>query len=70
MQILVGITGGIAAYKAVNLVRLLTEAGHQVKVLPTANALRFIGAATLEAISHNTVDSDLYSEVDQVKHIK
>lgn len=70
MQILVGITGGIAAYKAVNLVRLLTEAGHQVKVLPTANALRFIGSATLEAISHNAVDSDLYSEVDQVKHIK
>ena len=70
MQILVGITGGIAAYKAVSLVRLLTEAGHQVKALPTANALRFIGAATLEAISHNTVDSDLYSEVDQVKHIK
>lgn len=70
MRILVGITGGIAAYKSVSLVRLLTEAGHDVQVLPTTNALRFVGAATLEAISHNAIDPDLYSQVDQVKHIK
>ena len=69
MRIVVGITGGIAAYKAVTLIRLLTEAGHEVKVIPTANALRFVGAATLEAISHNTVDPDLYTDVADVKHI-
>lgn len=69
MRIVVGITGGIAAYKAVTLIRSFTEAGHQVKVIPTANALRFVGAATLEAISHNTVDPDLYTDVADVKHI-
>lgn len=70
MRILVGITGGIAAYKSASLVRLLTEAGHEIKVLPTANALKFIGSATLEALSHNSVDPDLYSQVEDVKHIK
>jgi phosphopantothenoylcysteine decarboxylase/phosphopantothenate--cysteine ligase len=70
MRIVVGITGGIAAYKVVTLIRLLTEAGHEVKVIPTANALRFVGAATLEAISHNTVDPDLYTDVADVKHIE
>ena len=70
MRILVGITGGIAAYKAVGVVRLLVEAGHDVKVIPTANALRFIGAATLEAISKNTVDPDLYTDVADVKHVE
>ena len=70
MRIVVGITGGIAAYKAVSLIRLLTESGHEVKVVPTENALRFVGAATLEAISHNTVDPDLYTDVAEVKHIQ
>jgi phosphopantothenoylcysteine decarboxylase/phosphopantothenate--cysteine ligase len=69
MRILVGITGGIAAYKAVGVVRLLVEAGHDVKVIPTANALRFVGAATLEAISKNAVDPDLYTDVADVKHV-
>lgn len=69
MHVIVGITGGIAAYKATNIIRLLTEAGHSVKVIPTQNALRFIGATTLEALSHNTVDSDLYTDVESVKHV-
>ena len=69
MRILVGVTGGIAAYKAAGVIRGFTELGHSVKVLPTQNALRFIGATTLEALSHNTVDPDLYTEVDSVKHI-
>ena len=69
MRILVGITGGIAAYKSASVVRGFTEAGHDVKVLPTQNALRFIGATTLEALSHNVVDSDLYTDVESVKHI-
>ncbi|WP_296631713.1 bifunctional phosphopantothenoylcysteine decarboxylase/phosphopantothenate--cysteine ligase CoaBC [Rhodoluna sp.] len=69
MRIIVGVTGGIAAYKATSIIRQLTEAGHSVKVIPTANALRFIGATTLEALSHNTVDPDLYTDVDSVKHV-
>jgi phosphopantothenoylcysteine decarboxylase/phosphopantothenate--cysteine ligase len=69
MHVIVGITGGIAAYKATSIIRLLTEAGHTVKVIPTQNALRFIGATTLEALSHNSVDPDLYTDVDSVKHV-
>ena len=69
MHVIVGITGGIAAYKATNIIRLLTEAGHTIKVIPTQNALRFIGATTLEALSHNTVDADLYTDVESVKHV-
>lgn len=69
MHVIVGITGGIAAYKATGIIRLLTEAGHTVKVIPTQNALRFIGAATLEALSHNSVDPDLYTDVADVKHV-
>jgi phosphopantothenoylcysteine decarboxylase/phosphopantothenate--cysteine ligase len=70
MHVVVGITGGIAAYKATSLIRAFTEAGHTVKVIPTANALRFIGATTLEALSHNTVDPDLYTDVADVKHVQ
>ncbi len=70
MHVIVGITGGIAAYKATGIIRQLTEAGHNVKVIPTQNALRFIGATTLEALSHNTVDPDLYSDVSSVKHVQ
>ncbi len=69
MRILVGVTGGIAAYKAAGVIRCFTELGHTVKALPTQNALRFIGATTLEALSHNAVDPDLYRDVDSVKHI-
>jgi phosphopantothenoylcysteine decarboxylase/phosphopantothenate--cysteine ligase len=70
MHVVVGVTGGIAAYKATSLIRAFTEAGHTVKVIPTANALRFIGATTLEALSHNTVDPDLYTDVAEVKHVQ
>jgi phosphopantothenoylcysteine decarboxylase/phosphopantothenate--cysteine ligase len=69
MRVLLGITGGIAAYKATGVIRGFAEAGHDVKVLPTANALRFIGTTTLEALSHNTIDPDLYTDVDSVKHV-
>ncbi len=69
LHIVLGVTGGIAAYKATGLIRLFTKAGDDVKVIPTENALRFIGATTLEALSHNTVDSDLYTDVADVKHV-
>ena len=69
LRVILGITGGIAAYKATGIIRLLTEAGHSVQVIPTQNALRFIGATTLEALSHNAIDSDLYTDVESVKHV-
>jgi len=69
LNVILGITGGISAYKATGIIRGLTEAGHSVKVIPTQNALRFIGATTLEALSHNSVDPDLYTDVDSVKHV-
>ena len=70
MKVLLGITGGIAAYKSAEIIRSLTESGHEVRVLPTENALRFIGATTLEALSHNVVDAGLYTDVESVKHIE
>ena len=70
MRILVGITGGVAAYKAAEVIRELTELGHQVRVVPTKNALQFIGVSTLEALSHNSVHSDLFDEVENVRHIE
>lgn len=70
MRVLLGITGGIAAYKAAEIIRLLTESGNEVRVVPTENALRFIGATTLEALSHNVVDAGLYTDVNSVKHIE
>jgi phosphopantothenoylcysteine decarboxylase / phosphopantothenate---cysteine ligase len=71
-NVVVGVTGGIAAYKSASLVRLLAEAGHSVKVIATANATRFIGETTLEALSHNkvqVVDPDLFTDVESVKHV-
>ena len=70
MRVLVGITGGIAAYKAAEIVREFTELGNDVRVVATPNALRFIGAATLEALSHNSVSSELYSDIPEVKHVE
>ncbi|HEY7854207.1 MAG TPA: bifunctional phosphopantothenoylcysteine decarboxylase/phosphopantothenate--cysteine ligase CoaBC [Aquiluna sp.] len=69
MRILLGITGGIAAYKAANLIRAFSEAGHDVTVLPTENALRFIGQPTLEALSGHNIDIDMYSDVEKVRHV-
>jgi phosphopantothenoylcysteine decarboxylase / phosphopantothenate---cysteine ligase len=69
LRILLGITGGIAAYKAANLIRAFSEAGHEVTVLPTENALRFIGQPTLEALSGHNIDIDMYSDVEKVRHV-
>ena len=69
MNIVVGVTGGIAAYKAVNVIRAMVLAGHDVHVIPTDAALRFVGSPTLEAISRNPVHSDLYEGVAEVRHV-
>lgn len=70
MRILLGITGGIAAYKAAGLIRALSELGHSVNVVPTENALRFIGKPTLESLSGNPIDIDMYNDVSQVRHVE
>lgn len=69
LNVVVGITGGIAAYKAVGVIRLLVLAGHDVHVVATEAALRFVGRPTLEAMSRNLVHSDLYEGVAQVRHV-
>ena len=69
MNIVVGMSGGIAAYKAVGVIRSLVLAGHDVHVVPTEAALRFVGRPTLEAISRNPVETDLYDGVAQVRHV-
>lgn len=68
-MIVVGITGGIAAYKAVNVVRAFVLHGDSVHVVATEAALRFIGKPTLEAISRNPVHTDLYEGVAEVRHV-
>ena len=70
MRILLGITGGIAAYKAANLIRLFKESGHDVTVLPTQNALNFIGETTLEALSGKNINLDMYQDVADVRHVE
>ncbi|WBM80429.1 bifunctional phosphopantothenoylcysteine decarboxylase/phosphopantothenate--cysteine ligase CoaBC [Cryobacterium breve] len=67
--IVVGITGGIAAYKAVNIVRAFVLLGDSVHVVATPAALRFVGRPTLEAISRNPVHTDLYEGVAEVRHV-
>lgn len=69
MNIVVGVTGGIAAYKAVTVIRGLVLAGHDVHVVATDAALRFVGKPTLEAISRNIVHTDLYEGVAEVRHV-
>ncbi|HXY66625.1 MAG TPA: bifunctional phosphopantothenoylcysteine decarboxylase/phosphopantothenate--cysteine ligase CoaBC [Mycobacterium sp.] len=66
---IVGVSGGIAAYKACTVVRQLTEAGHQVRVIPTESALRFVGAATFEALSGEPVQTGVFEDVPQVPHV-
>lgn len=68
-RIVVGITGGIAAYKAVNVVRAFVLRGFDVHVVATEAALRFVGTPTLEAISRNPVYTGLYDGVSEVRHV-
>ena len=68
-RIVVGVSGGIAAYKACTVVRQLTEAGHQVRVIPTESALRFVGAATFEALSGQSVHTGVFADVPDVPHV-
>lgn len=69
MNIVLGVTGGIAAYKAVLLARLLVEEGHDVHVVPTEDALRFVGRPTWEAISRHPVTTSVHEDVPEVRHV-
>ncbi|GAA1736311.1 bifunctional phosphopantothenoylcysteine decarboxylase/phosphopantothenate--cysteine ligase CoaBC [Isoptericola hypogeus] len=69
MRILLGVSGGIAAYKSVLLLRLLREQGHAVRVLPTASALRFVGAPTFEALSGEPATPEVFEDVAHVPHV-
>lgn len=69
-RIIVGVAGGIAAYKACTVVRQLTEAGHEVRVVPTESALKFVGAATFEALSGQPVHTGVFESVPEVPHVR
>ncbi|TDE92502.1 bifunctional phosphopantothenoylcysteine decarboxylase/phosphopantothenate synthase [Occultella glacieicola] len=70
MHVVLGVGGGIAAYKAVLLLRLLREAGHDVRVMPTDAALAFVGAPTWEALSGHPVTTSVFDGADTVDHVR
>jgi phosphopantothenoylcysteine decarboxylase / phosphopantothenate---cysteine ligase len=70
MRIVLGVAAGIAAYKACELLRLLTESGHHVRVVPTPAALNFVGAATWEALSGQPVAVSAWESVHEVPHVR
>ncbi|WP_138444271.1 bifunctional phosphopantothenoylcysteine decarboxylase/phosphopantothenate--cysteine ligase CoaBC [Sinomonas susongensis] len=70
MRVVLGVGGGIAAYKAASLLRLFTEAGHDVTAVPTEAALRFVGKATWEALSGKPVRVGVFEAVETVNHVR
>jgi phosphopantothenoylcysteine decarboxylase/phosphopantothenate--cysteine ligase len=70
MRVVLGVAGGIAAYKACSLLRLFAEAGHEVTVVPTAAALHFVGEATWAALSGRPVHTDVWDDVHEVPHVR
>ena len=69
-RVLVGVGGGIAAYKTAHLVRGLVGEGAEVRVVPTPASLEFVGAATWEALSHHRVLTSVFEDVDEVAHVR
>ena len=69
-RIVLGVGAGIAAYKACELLRLFTEAGHRVRVVPTEDSLRFVGAATWAALSGEPVATSAFADVHDVPHVR
>ncbi len=70
LRVVLGVSGGIAAYKACSLLRLFTEAGHDVTVVPTAAALKFVGAPTWAALSGKPVSTEVWNAVHEVPHVR
>jgi phosphopantothenoylcysteine decarboxylase/phosphopantothenate--cysteine ligase len=69
LNIVLGVSGGIAAYKVASLLRLLKESGHEVHVVPTKSALNFVGQATWEALSGHPVTTEVWDDVNEVPHV-
>ena len=69
-RVVLGVSGGIAAYKACELLRRFTESGHDVSVVPTAAALEFVGAATWAALSGKPVSTQVWTDVHEVPHVR
>jgi phosphopantothenoylcysteine decarboxylase / phosphopantothenate---cysteine ligase len=68
-HVVLGVCGGIAAYKACELLRLFTESGHDVRVIPTESALKFVGETTWAALSGHPVTTDVWSQAHEVPHV-
>jgi phosphopantothenoylcysteine decarboxylase/phosphopantothenate--cysteine ligase len=68
-EVILGVGGGIAAYKSCDLLRRLQDRGYQITVVPTPSSLNFVGAATWEALSHRPVTTQVWERVDEVRHI-
>ncbi|MER6237028.1 bifunctional phosphopantothenoylcysteine decarboxylase/phosphopantothenate--cysteine ligase CoaBC [Streptomyces clavifer] len=69
-KVVLGVSGGIAAYKACELLRRLTESGHEVRVVPTEASLHFVGAATWSALSGHPVSTEVWDGVHEVPHVR
>ncbi|MBD3579742.1 MULTISPECIES: bifunctional phosphopantothenoylcysteine decarboxylase/phosphopantothenate--cysteine ligase CoaBC [Streptomyces] len=69
-KVVLGVSGGIAAYKACELLRRLTESGHDVRVVPTASALNFVGEATWAALSGHPAGTEVWETVHEVPHVR
>jgi phosphopantothenoylcysteine decarboxylase / phosphopantothenate---cysteine ligase len=69
-EVVLGVCGGIAAYKACELLRLLTESGHGVRVVPTAAALKFVGAPTWAALSGRPASAEVWDDAEEVPHVR
>ncbi len=69
-RVVLGVAGGIAAYKSAEVLRRFTESGHRVRVMPTPSALEFVGAATFEALSGQPVHTGVFSDVPEVPHVR
>ncbi|MDT5042561.1 MAG: phosphopantothenoylcysteine decarboxylase / phosphopantothenate---cysteine ligase, partial [Actinoplanes sp.] len=70
IEVVLGVCGGIAAYKSCELLRLFTESGHAVRVVPTASALRFVGAPTWAALSGRPVATEVFHDAHDVPHVR
>src|SRR5215213_2133795 len=69
-SVVLGVSGGIAAYKAAELLRRFTESGHDVTVVPTPSALHFVGEATWAALSGHPVSAEVWDAVHEVPHVR
>ncbi|MDH2416399.1 bifunctional phosphopantothenoylcysteine decarboxylase/phosphopantothenate--cysteine ligase CoaBC [Nocardioides sp. CER19] len=69
-RVVLGVSGGIAAYKAAELLRRFTESGHDVTVVPTASALEFVGAPTWAALSGKEIATEVFENITEVPHVR